>query len=178
MTQLLFVAIALSLFACTGYAEDKTQGPDTVWEDERVCLTLDGLERTDTYPSDLKNPGERYRPPKEDHDFVVLRLSFARIENVHVTGLGGRGDEKPALYDVEDRSYKPATWKVQGGMFLDPGDLASPFELVEGAKAFLVFEFPEKEKPTRLEFIYHFKETWEGERKAGRVDIKISEEKE
>lgn len=179
--RLLFLIITVLLFMSTGFAGDKTvlstRDAGSLWEDGRVGITLNGLERTDAFPSELKTFGNQYRSPKEGHDFVVVRLSFARIEGVHVTSLGGRRDEKPTLYDTEGHVYGMYSWTVQGIRVLDSRDLSSPSEFVEGSTAMLVFEFPEDKRPARLSFLYYFKETWEGEKKTGRIDVEIEESK-
>jgi hypothetical protein len=170
------VVIAL-IVTFTGYAENKTtsstQNIDKLWEDDSIGIVLDTLERTDDYPSELKGPGDRISLPKEGHDFVVIYLTITRIEKIHMVSLGGRGQEQSTLYDAKGHSYKLSTWHVKGVKILDPHDITSPKEFIEGAKGYLIFEIPKHEKPAKLTFVYYFKESWEDKStKRGQIDIK------
>jgi hypothetical protein len=170
------VVIAL-IVTFTGYAENKTtsstQNIDKFWEDDSIGIVLDTLERTDDYTIELKGFGDRISLPKEGHDFVVIYLTITRIEKVHMVSLGGRGQEQSTLYDAKGHSYKLSTWHVKGLKILDPHDITSPKEFIEGAKGYLIFEIPKHEKPAKLTFVYYFKESWEDKStKRGQIDIK------
>jgi len=84
----------------------------------------------------------------------------------------GYEEEKTVLLDAEDHEYDPAPAMIRGIKYTDPTDIRSPYEAVEGADGFFVFEVPINEELSKLVFIYSFKETWEEESaKRGRVDI-------
>ena len=149
-----------------------------VWSDGRIRIMLDKVERTNVLPPDITEtpsqlPARQVRTPADGHDYVCVYLTIARIENVHVVGLG-HGDEESTLRSDEGHEYQAALWNVRGVEFLDPQHLTGAYELVEGATVILVFETPKHEKPANLTFVYSFKETREEiSPKRGQVDISL-----
>ena len=142
--------------------------------DGRVTIILDKVERADVLPPDIVEALSAGKSPTpiEGCDFVCVYLTIARIENVHMVNPLGYGDERPALLDAEGHQYKLEDGQVRGIKYLDPHDIRSPCEAVEGATGFLVFEVPKHERPAKLSFVYSFKETWEEESaKRGQIDI-------
>jgi len=148
---------------------------DKVYEDGRIGIILDKVERSDDYPSEWKVAGNQYLPPKKGQDYIVVYFTIAIIKNIHVVNFGGRGDEMSSLYDAKGQRYKLAHWSSKGWEYVYPDKgFESPIELVQGAKGILIFVFPEKVQPTGLSFVYYFKVTWEDKTKrAGKIDIML-----
>lgn len=151
--------------------------------DGRVTIVLDKLERADTMPPDiveaLSSGITPYKAPTpaEGYDFVCIHLTITRIENVHMVNGLGHGDEETVLLDARAHECRRITAQVRGIKFLDPHDIRGPIEVAEGATAFWVFEVPKDEKPSKLKFVYSFKENWEEEtEKRGQLDIILPEE--
>jgi hypothetical protein len=150
--------------------------------DSQVTILVNKLEITDVMPSDIaenlspsRNPVQQVPIPAEGKNFVCLRLTTTHIENVHVTDPLGFGDEYAALFDAKGNTYKPkfgqADVKLLCADFFGKTS-ESMAEVVEGAQGFLVFEFPKNERPTKVEFVYSFKVTWEEKTvKRGQIDI-------
>ena len=91
--------------------------------------------------------------------------------------MGQVRDEEAALSDAEGHEYKRINAQVRGITALNPHDIRGGFEVVEGATVLWVFEVPKDEKPSKLEFVYAFKETLEEEtEKRGQIDIIIQDE--
>lgn len=146
-----------------------------VYENGRLGVILDKVERTDAYPSEWRTPGYRYLPPKDGHDYIVVHFTFEKIRNVHVVSLGGKEDEKSFLFNIQGRKYKLSTWNTKGWKYLYPDKLTSPAELIKGATGILIFEIPKNAQPAELSFIYYFKETWDDTDKQGaKIDIVIT----
>lgn len=171
----IFVPIYLLFFTLFS-GGSKAKQEDKVYEDGRIGVILDKIERADDYPSEWKVAGARYLPPKEGHDYVVVYFTLEIIKNIHVVSFGGRGDELSILYDAKGKKYKLATWNSKGWKHIDPDKgFKSPIELVQGAKGIMIFVFPKQEQPSELSFLYYFKETWEDKHKrAGKIKITIS----
>lgn len=150
-----------------------------VWSDGRIGIILDKVERANVLPPDITEtpsqlPARQVDTPTEGHDYVCVYLTIARIENVHMDGRLGHGNEQPTLRDAEGHRYEVAFWQVSGLEFLDPQHLGASSEVVEGGTVILVFEIPKHEKPANLTFVYSFKETREElSPKRGQVDISL-----
>lgn len=143
--------------------------------DGQVTIILDRLERSEVMPPDIVEMLPVGYPPRKvptgGCDVVCIYLTISRIENIHLVQLGYE-DEKPVLLDVQGREYKPVNVLMLGMRFLDPKNVDSPYEFVEGATVSLVFEVPKYKKPAKFSFVYSFKETLE-EKSAQRSQIDI-----
>ena len=171
----IFVPIYLSFFTLFSQ-ESNAKQEDKVYEDGRIGVILEKIERSVEYPSEWRVAGNRYLPPKEGHDYIIVHFTIEIIKNIHVVGFGGRGDEMSILYDAKGKKYKLATWNSKGWKYIDPDKgFKSPIELVQGAKGIMIFVFPKQEQPSELSFLYYFKETWEDKhRRAGKIKITTS----
>ncbi len=149
---------------------------ELVGEDERITIKVDSVIITDEWPSEMRQAGAQHPPPKEDYDFVIVYFTLEKINNIHVTGYGGRGDEMSILHDTKGEQFNIYNWTTKGVRFIDPDKgLSSPSELVEGGKSIMMFEFPEKEQPSEFSLIYYFKESWEEEKsQSSKINIKIT----
>ena len=142
--------------------------------DSQVTIVLDRLERTDTVPSDIAEELDNIPTPVAGSEFVCIYFTIARIENIHMVDPLGYEEEGAVLFDAQGHEYKPKWAKVTGIRLVDPSDLTGPCEVVEGATGFVVFEAPKAEKPSKLEFVYSFKVTWEEESaKRGQIDLML-----
>jgi hypothetical protein len=86
--------------------------------------------------------------------------------------LGYEG-EKCTLYSAESHVYAVAAWAAVGIICTDPQNITAPAEFAEGAMAILIFKVPKNETPTKLTFVYSFKETWQETEKRGQIDIPL-----
>jgi hypothetical protein len=142
-----------------------TRACTTLWEDERISITLDKIERTDTIP-----PAERLLPnaspytcqsppPLSDGcDYVIVYFTISRIERAHITNLF---EETPLLTDDRDGKAKLICGSFQV-VLTDPSNpRESNIEVPVGAKGFIVYELTTQAKPATLELAYSYVESWE-----------------
>jgi len=174
----LFIPVLLILFFSTSsLLFSQETGPtqeDIIFEDGHIGIKLDKIEKADSYPSELKVPGQRYPSPREGYAYVVVYFTIEFIRDIHVVSFGGRDEEKSVLHNGNGKQYGLFTWNARGWEFLDPGSLASPSRLVEGATGILIFEIPAQENLAKLSFVYYFKESWDDEqRQKGEFNINL-----
>ena len=163
--------IFFSIFSQESNASEKKK----VYEDGRIGVILEKIERTVEYPAEWRVAGNLYFPPKKGHDYVVVYFTIEIIKNIHIVSFGGRGDEVSILHSANGEEYKLATWNSKGWKYQDPSNIRSPSELVRGAEGIMLFVFPKQEQFTQLSFLYYFKETWEDKHKrAGKINIMIA----
>lgn len=132
-----------------------------VWSDGYVELTLNEIyrtDRTDAVPPEF----EGVCPPEVGHDFVVINLTFTRIEGRDVVDnlAESRDSGFPILFDAEGNDYNYTEGKVgiRSVMFTEKGDYAL---IPEGGRELLLFQMPKDREPVRLEFSYPYTESWE-----------------
>lgn len=146
-----------------------------LWEDERIAITLDKIERTDSYPSEFKMPGYRYPPPKEGYDFIVLCVTVTQIKDIHLGMPERSAQTKPTLVDTHGNVYELANVKYTGVEYKE-GLTGSDYEIIQGAKGIFLFKTPKNEEPKIFKFVYSYWESWEEKViKYGQIDIKISQ---
>lgn len=151
---------------------DATVTPRDVHTDGRLTIKLDKVTRSGQYPEDWRQPGQRYRKPQDGHDYVCVHFTVKQIEHVHVVCFGGRDDEKSILSGKSGTEYPLIVWNAKGVRFLEPDDMSSAAEFVEGATGLMIFECPKEDDLESFSFVYYFKNDMEDEvRKAGKIDI-------
>ena len=161
---------------------------DIIYEDERIIIIMDSIERTNDFPDIRKpdavylvdelqryfSPLQRNPSPEDGYDYFIVHFTIDKIRDIHVVGFGGRDDEKSILHCDKGMRHNLIAWHAQGVEYLNPKDISSPFKLVEGAKGIMIYEIPNQEYPTELSFVYYFKETWDDEySQKGEVNIKF-----
>lgn len=137
------------------------------WRDERISITVDKVERADSFPERLRTPNITYRPPKKGHDIVLIHISIVERKDlkVHSTELhlerpnshrliDGRGEAHwadAAQFDITDRS----TFFGKGG--------------------YLVFQMLKEATPVQLKFVYPYREKPPKPQKIkyGQIDIDL-----
>lgn len=148
-----------------------------LWEDERIAITLDKLERTDSYPSEFKTPGYRYPLPKESYDFIVICFTVTHIKDIHLGMPERSAKTKPTLIDAHGNVYELDNVQFTGIEYKD-GLTGSDYEIIQGAKGIFLFKTPKNEEPKIFKFVYTYWESWEKKViKYGQIDIKISQNK-
>jgi len=146
--------------------------PAEVWKDARIEIRLDKTDRTNTYPSEVKDSHDKPFAPRQGNDFFVIYAIVSRIKGVHVRHLGARGHEKSALHDESGNSFKQDSWHVQGVSFFG-GSLNGPSEFIEGSKITLIFEVPQDVKPAYLSFVYYYTNDWKEESRKAKIEVKL-----
>ena len=179
LVAMLVIGISL-LSACGGaspVSDPESDSDQIEASDANVTIVIDEIERAGVMPADIVedlSTTTRYQPPAPaaDCDFFCIYLTVTRIENVHMIDAFGYGGEETALLNAAAQKYERITASLTGMTFVDPQDITSPCEIIEGAIAFWVFEVPEDEDPTRFELIYTYKTDIEEETEyRGEIDI-------
>jgi uncharacterized repeat protein (TIGR02543 family) len=123
-----------------------------VSDDGRIGFDLNEIERTQICPSDIEGD----RSPKAGHDFVVVHITVAFIQEGYIDPT----EMKYMLVDSNGVQYKDVAWNWTGVIFEDPLNLSGSAGLAEGTSAILLFELPLAVEATKLELTYNFSETW------------------
>ena len=174
MNKKIIVSVFLCLFVLFSMLLSQEESKEKkVWEDERIGITLDKFEKTDSYPSEFKSPGYRYPPPKKGYDFIVIHITVAIIKDVHLGMPQPSSPTKPNLVDAQGKIYKLANLQYKGIEYRE--GLKSDYEIIQGAKGIFLFEFSKKAKPALFKFAYPYWESWEEKViKYGQIDIDLS----
>lgn len=144
------------------------------YTDGRLTIRLDKIARSDQFPEDWRQPGQRYRKPQDGHDYVFVHFTVKNIAQGHVVCFYGRGDEKSILSGKSGTEYPLIEWHARGIRFLEPDDVRSGHKFVEGATGLKIFECPKEEEPANLSLLYIFSEDQGGEvRHEGNIDILV-----
>ena len=173
-----FWIIKLASYSGVEEIPSSTLQEGKLWEDIRIGIIVNKVEKAVVLsPEITEELGlflKEMPKPAKGNDLVCIQLTIVKITNVHVISLGGRDDEKSFLTDDEGHKYRLNFCGVKGVEFLDPSDIRSPSEFIEGSRCILLFEMPKRKEPANLTFLYYFKEAWEDAlSKKGQIDIKI-----
>jgi len=183
--MMLIFAVLLSIFSgllLSSHAVEEipssTLQEGKLWENIRIGIIVNKVEKAVVLPPEITEELglslKEMPKPAKGNNLVYIQLTIVKIKDVHVIGLGGRGDEKSFLTDTEGHKYRLNYWNVKGLNLLDLSDIASPHEFIEGSRCILLFEMPRRKEPTNLTFVYYFKEAWEDLlSKKEQIDIKI-----
>jgi hypothetical protein len=145
-------------------ATENRKGASKVWEDARVGVTLDKVERSDDCYGSHLGAMQKLRPPKKGYQYVCVYLTFKRITNVHVTRIGVFEKERTVLRDGDGHEYKLLTGAVRGVDF--PFGLSgSAVVYVEGCSGPHLFQVRRGAKLAALRLVYAYKEGWDGSSK-------------
>lgn len=137
-----------------------------LWEDDRIGIILDKVEKTDIYPKSLVPFGRRYPSPSRRNIYLVIHFTVARVEGVHL------GMAESILVDAKGNEHKMDN--LQYSRVKMRGGLKGDYEINQGAAGIMVFELPVDVKPVTLKFIYTFWESWEEKViKYGKIDINL-----
>lgn len=182
-----FIAIAaiVSVSMVAQCAEDKMISQASrgkkLWEDARIGISLDKIERTKVIPPDIKDKDSFILPSelKHGHDYIIIRLTIERIKtkNGGILSSIGYKDEKPTLIDTERHEYEMVECRFSKKTNLSTlpdfnEETILKSVLSSGSKGYCIFVLPEYAKLTKLNFVYSFLEAKSENR--GQIDIFIS----
>jgi hypothetical protein len=140
--------------------------------DGRIGISVAEVEIARDLPDDYGLPTS-----SNDAMYASIHLTVTQIEQVHITELGGYEKENSILYDDEGQSYDLVYSTFSGIRFLNPNDIRSPYEFIEGANGVLIYEIPEDREPATLDLIYTYQENWDDDssKKRGEMTIALGE---
>ena len=158
-----FVAIILGVF--TLFIQ-RSKAEEKVWEDERLGLTLDKLERANKMPDSI--PSYLKSQPKQGNDYAIIKLTVSRLKGVYLISADS------LLFDTEDREYKKTLKAYTGRKLRDKSAVHPGLHFIKGATFTFFYELPIKAKPSKLKLNYSYLESLEeSTEKKGQIEIKI-----
>ncbi|UCC39311.1 MAG: hypothetical protein JSV96_16175 [Candidatus Aminicenantes bacterium] len=136
-----------------------------IWEDERISITVDKVERADSFPERLRNSYTTYHQPEKGHDFVLIHISLDEKKDLRIKAseLRNLRPKSPHLIDDRDKTH----WMS-----------FAQYNITIRAKktGYLVFEMPKEATPVKLKYIYQYREEPPKSKKIkyGQIDIDLS----
>lgn len=118
-------------------------------EDERMIITVDEVERTDSYPEMFKQPSSygqetAYRSPRQGSDFVLINIKIVEKRDLKV---------KPSEYRITKSQLvddKGETHRMSKQLY----NITDP----KNKSAFMFFEMPKDATPVKLKYYYQYRE--------------------
>jgi len=138
---LFFFVFPLTLFSQEESKEKKR------WEDERISITVDKVERSDSFPDKYKRPYATYRPPNEGCDFVFVHISIVEKKDLKMSQLNLRIFKPNSPHLIDDRGK--THWVNMAEYSYESSSLF-------GGGGLLFFEMPKVATPVQLEFVYPY----------------------
>lgn len=167
----IMIGVFLSLPISAGASEDN------LWIDGRIGIQIDKLERSDSYPDELRMPGYRYKAPKEGEDYFFVKMIVVHIHDVHLGMPEQDMPENPHLLDTKEKKYEVSNLSFQGVDF-KAGLQGEDYEVIEGATGHILFVIGEHAEPAKFVFTYPYWESWkEKEIQYGKIEIDLTKYK-
>jgi hypothetical protein len=142
------------------------QGQEKIWEDGRVGITLDKIDRTNEMPDNI--PSYFRATPKQGNDFAVVYLSVANLKSVYLTNVDC------LLTDTEGREYKKTLKSYTGATPRENPTANSGLYFKEGATFTFFHALPVDAEPANLVLEYSYiKSLQESVEKNAKMEIKI-----
>ena len=119
-----------------------------IWEDERVSITVDKVERFDSFPDKHKTPSATYRLPDKGCDFVFIHIRVVEKKDLNLNQMDLRlgRPNSPHLIDDRGKTYwaSIAQYSYEGSTLF-------------GGGGFLFFHMWKEATPLQLEFVYPYR---------------------
>ena len=148
---------------------DSTYSQELVGEDERIIITVDSMERFDSFPEKYKNPPmaghtTTYNPPKSGNDFVFIHITVVEKKDLRIDPYTELGLSHQQLIDEKGETHR-AISKSYSISIID--------DAVEWG--YMMFEIPMDVSLNQLNFNYGYREEppKPQEMKTGQINIDI-----
>lgn len=140
---LIFFVFSLMLFSQEESKEKK------IWEDERISITVDKVERFDSFPDKYKTPNATYRPPDKGCDFVFIHISIDEKKDLNMNQMDLRlgRPNSPYVIDGQGGAHWASIAQYSGGG-----------SKLFGGGGYLFFHMRKESTPVQLEFVYPYRE--------------------
>ncbi|GAJ09961.1 unnamed protein product, partial [marine sediment metagenome] len=146
-----FWIIKLASYSGVEEIPSSTLQEGKLWEDIRIGIIVNKVEQAVVLSPEITEELSLFLKempkPAKGNNLVYIQLTIVKIKDVHVISLGGRDDEKSFLTDTEGHKHSLNFCVVKGVEFLDPSDIRSPSEFIEGSRCILLFEMPKRKEP-------------------------------
>ena len=168
MKKLIFT-VTFALLVFTGL--DKSYSQKLTGEDDRIIITVDSIERTETFPERLKeidfNTGKpaQYKPPGEGNDFVLISITEVKKRDLKINPMEG------VIINTHVIDDKGEIYKVSQLNFQIPINITYPSKI----SGYLLLVMPKNATPVQLQYSYQYREepTESQEIKIGLINIKL-----
>lgn len=196
MNKKLLVSVFLFFFVYSLILISQEESKEKkIWEDERISITVDKVERLDSISSqDKKIRAQLYYVPK-DWDIVLIYLTIVQIKDKdveisppavdmiyssYVTYPESKLSQCTHLLNTEGHGYIAEIgffqfYKPSGNLrYLK--EVKGYHEKLLGARGILAFAMPKDANPVQMKYIYPYWEepTKPKEKKYGQIDIDLS----
>jgi len=173
ISSLGFVLLLFSLIITPRLWAQSYFNTDKVWEDGRISIKIDKIERSGSYPKVFRMPGRKYKPPKKGNEYLTIHFTVIRVENVFLGMPNPSDPNNPILIDSEGNEYTLTNMQYKGVKYID-GFTGNKYYIAEGAKGIFMFVFPKKGRLKTLKFYYTHWKSWESRViKYGLIDISL-----
>lgn len=166
------ITLALSFLMAsplTLLSQEEAQNMATA-EDDRVGVTVEKVERADSFPERLRREDARYLPPKGGNDFALIHVRVVHKRDLDTNMMDNlyTGPACPVVTDDQGKTYR-----ADYGQFVGLPPLGSAARTLEG---YIVFTLPKQATPVQLRYVYAYRETGDRSRKIryGQIDIDLS----
>jgi hypothetical protein len=117
------------------------------WEDERISITVDKVERADSFPERLRSPNATYHAPQRGHDFVLIHVTVVEKKDLRIEPLEVRLNKPNSPHLIDDRSEIHWTNFTQFNITFP-----------EKKTGYLVFVMPKDTTPVQLKYVYQYRD--------------------
>jgi len=134
------------------------------WEDERISIIVDKVERADSFPEELRDPGFTYHPPEKGKDFVLIHLTIVEKRDLRIKPQEERLFKPNSPHLIDDRSETHWASFAQFNLTFRPKK-----------SGYLAFIIPKDATPVQLKYVYEYRDELPKPQDIlhGRIDIDL-----
>ena len=128
---------------------DSTYSQEIVGEDERIIITVDSMERFDSFPEKYKGapiPGytTTYKPPLQGNDFVFIHITLVEKMDLKVAPSEKRMTTI-LLIDDKGNTHRASEEKLN-------------ITVPEKSPGYVLFQMPKDATPVQFKYQYQYRE--------------------
>ena len=144
---------------------DSTYSQELVGEDERIIITVDSIERSDSFPEKYKDPPmagytATYNPPRQGNDYVFVHITLVEKRDLKVAPSEKRMTTI-LLIDDRGKTHRASEQKLN-------------ITVPEKKPGYMIFQMPKDATPIQFKYQYQYREEGLEEIKIGQIaDIDI-----
>ena len=139
----------LFVASLTLLSQEQSKGKK-IGKDERIAITVEKVERADSFPEKFRNPSFEYAPPEKGNDYVLIHISVVEKRDLKVASRELRlaRPNSPHLIDDQGSTHwaSSAEYNLTG------------MSTLFGKGGYMVFQMPKDATPVQLRFVYPYRE--------------------
>ncbi|MCJ7501759.1 MAG: hypothetical protein MUP80_01695 [Acidobacteriia bacterium] len=134
------------------------------WEDERISIIVDKVERADSFPEELRISGFTYGQPEKGRDIVLIQLTIVEKRDLRIKPEEERLSKPNCPHLIDDRSETHWPSWATFNVTLRPKKIA-----------YLPFVIPKDATPVQLKYVYEYRDELPKPQDIlhGRIDIDL-----